>query len=90
MDAHGCPQRDACVYQGEAETGTMDKMNQDTTPLGKCMKLPFRAHSVDNATQDRTVTAYRNADCTGRSTVVRAQTVDDDYLDAPSVVLTRA
>ena len=89
-DAHGCPQRDACMYQGKGETGTMAKVNEDTTPVGKCVKLPFRAHSVDNDTKDRKVTAYQNADCTGTSTVVQAETAVDDYLNDLSVALTGA
>ena len=89
-DAHGCPQRDACFYQGKGMTGTMDKMNEDTTPVGKCLNLAFRAHSVDNDTKDRTVTTYQNADCTGKSTVVRAETAIDDFLNDLSVALTGA
>jgi len=89
-DAHGCPQRDACMYQGKGETGTMQKVNEDTTPVGKCVKLRFRTHSIDNDTKDRKVTAYLNADCTGRSTVVQSQTAIDDFLNDLSVALTGA
>jgi hypothetical protein len=89
-DAHGCPQRDACMYQGKGETGTMVKVNEDTTPVGKCVNLPFHTHSIDNDTKDRKVTAYRNAGCTGRSTVVQPETAIDDYLNDPSVALTGA